>query len=106
MSTFNLRRFRAGMYPTVFDVYEKMTHEDKPLNIEVTGRDIAEARSKFKAKYGPTRYDLERILFIPNTEKTKAKQMELSQKRLMRKLNAPKTPAEEAAIQRMWDIAP
>ena len=106
MSTFNLRRFRAGMYPTVFDVYEKTMYGDKPLNMEVTGRDVAEARSKFTKKYGTGRYDMERILFIPNTEKTKTKQMELSQKRLMRKLNEPKTPAEEAAIQNMWNIAP
>ena len=99
MSTFNLNRFRAGMYPTVFDVYQNTMYEDKPLGIEITGRDIAEARSKFKKKYGTARYDLERILFIPNTEKTKAKQQELMLKRM-------RTPEAEQATEDAWRRAP
>lgn len=98
MSAFNLKRFRAGMYPTVFDVYENTAYEDKPLGIEIIGRDIAEARSKFKKQYGSI-YDIERIVFIPNTEKTRVKEQELILKRM-------RSPEAEQATEDAWRIAP
>ena len=105
MSSFNLKRFKAGQLPNIYDVYKKTPYAYQFMNISVQGRDMAEARVDLEKKHSIAR-DNEEIVLQYNEEKSKVLQQEKSQQRLLRQLKKPKTPAEEQAIQSMWDIAP